>query len=504
MEDFYDSPNHLGEGACGTVSRWRLRSSSRKFSSLSQSSSQEEECSTSCPDESYYAVKQIRWKSVWQKKEEQREHEEAVRQELTTLIGLDHPNIALIREWFEDWRDGIFFVMELCEGGSMQDVLETEVCGAKSLEERLEHMPWLQRCFRDLSYAVSYIHSKGVVHRDLKPENVMLKSKDPDSGVKLIDFGLATLVEGEGKGENWQKGTLLFMAPELFLTAGGRFTEKSDMWSMGIILAWTAAALQHGALLHPMLPAEQGEGFDVEQYELFCAYREREPPAEAHFAGMPVAFRSLVLALLQYKPEERASATDCLSNEWVAHRRRSKDSAEILAASGSLEKMKAWSKLTEGDRSMLSLVASNLHDSDISDLVRAFEALDTDRTGHLSKEELVQGFQRCEPNFSRKCVEDIFDNIDTDGSGRIDYHEWLCATISHESLTSPTAMIKAFDCLDASGEGKIHSEQLKSLVGEEGAELIAKRFSRRSSLSLEATDFSEAVRSIISARDGLA
>lgn len=531
LEDFYDKCEDLGEGASGTVMRCRLRSGSALLdlplrspgpgrcdigsgesgsnktgsSSTTPGSNSSHDLSvaseSSCAvdiDQNSYAVKQIRWPSIWQKADVRREHQEAIKQELATLISLDHPNIALIREWFEDRRDGIFFVMELCDGGSMQDYLEDKVCTPGSVEERMEHVPWLQRCFRDLSYAVSYIHSRGVVHRDLKPQNVMLKSRSLDSSVKLIDFGLAALVEGEGVGDSWQQGTMLFMAPEMFLRSGGHFTEKSDMWSMGIMLAWIASALQYGQLQHPMLSLEDGRGFDIAQYDIFCAYREQEPPNTAFLVAMPESFVGMAFALLKYEPTERASAQDCLKNSWVGEGDLSFGSLQI----GSIvENVIGWSKLAESDRSILSLVASNLADEDIGDLTRAFQALDTQKIGQLTKKQLAEGLRSWRGARSSSLDGDLFAGLEANGSDTIAYHEWLCATISHTAMLSGNAVMKAFEALDSASCGKIRPAQLEPIVGEENAWDIVRRFSRSVSPSMEVSDFSMALEEIIVKRD---
>jgi len=293
---------------------------------------------------------------------------------------------------------------------------------------------------------------------------------------------------------------MLFMAPEMFLKTGGQFTDKSDMWSMGIILAWVASALQLGTLQHPMLPAEDGEGFNVQQYELLCAYRSKEEPEEAFFDDMPDEFKELMLPLLVYEPSERASAADCLSNEWVAEGGYAPEDIDIPTSSVSLQNLSGIRNLTEGDKSMLSLVASNLHDDEASDLVRAFQSLDADKSGLLRKEEMVEGFMRCQLPFSKQDVEELFDTIDTNRSGTIDYHEWLSATIGHAELSSSVATIKAFDALDANCSGKIRTAQLVQLLGEQGAKELCQKFSRRNSLSLEVSDFSEAMQSILAKR----
>lgn len=475
LQDFYESPEKLGDGAYGTVTRWRLRSSP----------------SASPRAAVYYAVKQIRWQSICQGRQQRLEQEEAIRQELKTLVSLDHPNIAMIREWFEDANLGIFFVMDLCEGGSMQDVLE-QICSEGSLPRRLEHAHRLQRYFRDLLYAVSYVHSRGVVHRDLKPENVMLTAshEGEEDGVKLIDFGLAVLAEGEGDGSNWQKGTMVFMAPEMFLNASGSLNEKSDLWSMGVILAWIASAFSVGSLQHPMLPMEDGNGFDVEWYSLYVAFRDTTPWYEALFGAMPPCCARLAGELLLYEPQDRASASSCLDNAWV----KGGETASIDLLNGAVENMRDFSRLDVFERSMLSLLASNIDDTQARELQKIFEALDTDRSGQISRTELAEGLERCGIHVSAQEFDALFDN--EDGSGMLNYHDFLSAAMGKRMVASEQAIARVFHSLDNSGTGKLGKEAFLPLLGEEEADRVSKKYSRRQSRSLDSEEFFEAIKGI--------
>ena len=139
------------------------------------------------------------------------------------------------REWFEDTFQGIFFVMELCSGPSLQCILE-DVCRQEG--RRQSYLPKLRRHFREVTkasflngncmgfvhlfktytcnkrlsiyirydrcskstlkevtYAISYLHGMDppVIHRDLKPDNILLADATEHSTARLIDFGLASL-----------------------------------------------------------------------------------------------------------------------------------------------------------------------------------------------------------------------------------------------------------------------------------------------------------------------
>jgi calcium-dependent protein kinase len=93
------------------------------------------------------------------------------------LKSLDHPNIVRALETF-DYRGRLYIVMELCGGRDLY---------ARDPYTEQEARTIVVRLFQ----AMSYLHGKGIVHRDLKYENVMFDDTTPNSGVKLIDFGLS-------------------------------------------------------------------------------------------------------------------------------------------------------------------------------------------------------------------------------------------------------------------------------------------------------------------------
>lgn len=87
---------------------------------------------------------------------------------------------------------------------------------------------------RQILSAITYCHSKGVVHRDLKPENILIESIQENGkiNIKIIDFGTALFVSPEAKMKE-TLGTPYYIAPEVLI---GSYTEKCDIWSIGVIL----------------------------------------------------------------------------------------------------------------------------------------------------------------------------------------------------------------------------------------------------------------------------
>mmetsp|Transcript_18090 Transcript_18090/g.51518 ORF Transcript_18090/g.51518 Transcript_18090/m.51518 type:complete len:782 (-) Transcript_18090:101-2446(-) len=390
IHSYYEFVAELGSGAYGSVSRYR------SLHHGGNAKAQE------------VAVKYIKWSAVgmgrcWRDPSQ----EEQLHRELKTLMVLDNPFIIRVREWFEDWRTGIYFVMELCEGGSLQDVLDG-MCEVTSREQRIaSFQERLRRHFREVSYALAYLHGMDppIVHCDLKPENVLLKTRDPSSSVRLVDFGLVSLDRAREDTDKWTLGTQIFMAPEQFLQGEGRFSVQMDVWSLGIIFVWMITALERGSLQHPMLNDEDGAGFNPTFLDLNAAYRELPQdgtPAWRRelFGGQPASAIELADRMLVCPAEARIAMSEVLEQDWVTE--HDDLTTDFLNQESVVMNMRMYPKLSKFERMLLNLIAEQISGNvgQSSELVRqlrnTFRALDTSGDGRLSKEELLEGLKAAE------------------------------------------------------------------------------------------------------------
>src|SRR4051794_10388272 len=155
-------------------------------------------------------------------------------QEAQAAAALNHPNILAIYQVGE--QDGApYIVSELLEGATLGATLRT---GALPLRKAIEYAVQTAR-------GLAAAHDKGIVHRDLKPDNLFVTE---DARVKILDFGLAKLVEREVAAAGVSAvpttprdtmpgvvlGTVGYMAPE---QVRGRPTDhRSDIFAFGTIL----------------------------------------------------------------------------------------------------------------------------------------------------------------------------------------------------------------------------------------------------------------------------
>ena len=151
-------------------------------------------------------------------------------QERRILAGLEHPNIGRLLDGGTDDRGRPYIVMEHVQGQRIDAWCRTT--GA-TLEERLDLVS-------AVAGAVEYAHRNLVVHRDLKPSNILVTR---DGHVKLLDFGIARLLEAEGAEESGAESltrtmvrllTPEYASPEQ--VRGERITTASDVYQLGVIL----------------------------------------------------------------------------------------------------------------------------------------------------------------------------------------------------------------------------------------------------------------------------
>jgi eukaryotic-like serine/threonine-protein kinase len=214
--------------------------------------------------------------------------------EARTVNDIRHPGLVDIFS-FGQLTDGRhYYVMEFLAGRDLGDVLRERISLPMA-----EAIP----IFREVAHALVAVHNKGIVHRDLKPENILLLDKPQAGGqrVKLVDFGLAKLVEGvpahmrEGApstAAGVNVGTPHYMSPEQ--CRGLKVDARADLYALGILLYET---------LTGRLPFDGPTALDIWQAH---AEKPPKPPIEVAPPGaISPTVNAIILRLLAKQPEHR-------------------------------------------------------------------------------------------------------------------------------------------------------------------------------------------------------
>src|SRR5258707_8407664 len=216
-------------------------------------------------------------------------------QEAKAAAALNHPNIATIHEIGES--DGVNFIaMEFIDGATLREKIHQEQTDLRKL------LRYLQQVSEGLAKA----HAAGIVHRDLKPDNIMITR---DGHVKILDFGLAKLIERRpmSDGDSSEVATALmpqqsspgaiirtvgYMSPEQAQGKTKEIDQRSDIFSFGCILFEAATG------------KKPFEGESVIK-SLHMVVYEPAPPIADFNPSAPPELQRIVRRCLAKDPDER-------------------------------------------------------------------------------------------------------------------------------------------------------------------------------------------------------
>jgi len=378
-----------------------------------------------------------------------------LREEIAIMCQLDHPNIVRLEEVYESHSE-IYLVQELCVGGELFDRLD---------EQPDYHYSEAQcaRLVKQMICSVRYIHSKGIIHRDLKLENFLFSTTEPDSELKMIDFGLSKHFKF-GEVQHQAVGTPYTVAPEVIR---GSYDERCDVWAIGVI----AYLLLCGD------PPFGGCGGPESLMQV------RSNILQGHFSFQPEEIwnnvsqhaRNFIYLLLVTDPNSRPTAKDCQMSpwliEWADKDRKDKDNKLNPEVVKALVKFKEYSDM----RKLLCEVLSfTLLPDQITDLRKEFEKLDTDGSGEISLQGLKQVLMENAGAGSLGAlteteVEDIFNAMRVRKTETtIHWHEFIAAGLSQCQVDDRNLQI-AFERLDSDHKGYITFSDVMDLMGRDGA-----------------------------------
>ena len=246
---------------------------------------------------------------------------ERFQRERDILARLEHPHIAHLYDAGVSDAGQPWLAMEFVEGHTL-----SEHVAAKALP-----IPARLALFRQVLEAVAHAHRHLVVHRDLKPANILV---DASGQVKLLDFGIAKLVDGTSAGASAELTrlggrvmTLRYAAPEQ--VAAGSITTATDIYSLGVILHELLTglapyrAVRDGKPLTDVVLLQEQPAIPSRLDLTAGAARERGLATPRHLArSLAGDLDSIVLKAMRRDPAQRYGTTELLDADIRAHLER--------------------------------------------------------------------------------------------------------------------------------------------------------------------------------------
>ena len=371
-----------------------------------------------------------------------------IKSEINILKKLSHPNIVKIYEFYES--DNCFYIInEYCKGGQLYKYLINN----KLTEEQLCVI------FYQVFSGLIYLHENDILHGDLKPENILISTVEKDletnedfAWIKIIDFGTAKIFKKQiKKGENIE-GTLYYIAPEVFSGNIDIYDEKSDIWSIGIIL-YRALTRKY-----PFIGRNEDETIS------FIIDKDHDCNNEL-LLGYSNEIQDLIKKLLKKDPNERPSAKEALNHEWFK-----KFNGRRLFTNFKKEEMKpfidnlcnfSFSKIHQ---LVIAFLVHNLPETESSQkILKLFRYFNESGNCQLSKDELKKGLKEFKEGIEiDDKLDNIFKELDGDKNGYIEFEEFLRACIDKKEILNDKYLNYAFKFLDKQNKKLLSPEQIIS------------------------------------------
>ncbi|PPD74620.1 hypothetical protein GOBAR_DD28452 [Gossypium barbadense] len=338
---------------------------------------------------------------------------EDVKREVKILEALKgHENVVQFYNAFED-DSYVYIVMELCEGGELLDRILANVTSSSNLclpsfirkDSRYSEKD-AAVVVRQMLKVAAECHLRGLVHRDMKPENFLFKSTKEDSPLKATDFGLSDFIR---PGKRFQDfvGSAYYVAPEVLKRKSG---PESDVWSIGVITY--------------ILLCGKRPFWDKTEDGIFREVLKNKPDfRHKPWPTISDSAKDFVKKLLVKDPRARLTAAQALSHPWV---REGGDASEIPIDISVLSNMRQFVKYSRLKQFALRALASTLNEEEIADLRDQFHAIDVDKNGVISLEEMRQVNISITPMHTglKGSIDPLLEEADIDRDGKISLEEF--------------------------------------------------------------------------------
>ena len=394
---------------------------------------------------------------------------ENIEREVKTLKNLDHPGVLKI---FQVYRESDYFhiITDLCTGGELFE----KIVKQKKLSENQAASYMF-----DIVSTVKYLHESGIMHRDLKPDNILFEDTSPGSRLKIIDFGASKSFR-KGKTYDDIVGTPYYIAPEVLLS---QYTQKCDIWSIGIILYtilcgsppftgssnaeiyenileeplafkspnWSSISSSAKSLIKKVLVKDPNKRISISEF-LFDPWLQTRssdlvPDRDLSQASM--------LNLSRFKQINKLQGCTFV---YLAH---------CFTTSNELKHIRklfeSFDKNGDGKLSVEEIKEgiSKFNDNLQIDAEEVMKNCDLDKNGFIDYSEFLAGVCSTNLEITKKKLKSAFDAMDSDGSGKLSRVEMRQALIG--MTCEKTIMALATD-MDTNFDGEIDFEEFAKAI----------------------------------------
>ena len=396
----------------------------------------------------------LRTMKIINKKIVNEDSEMMILHQINVLKKIDHPNIVKIFEFYNE-KDKLYIVQEHGQGGQLMAYI---IDNSPLDEFNSAYIVFQILC------AIYYGHNSNIFHLDLKPDNIIIDyiSNNGLVHIKIMDFGSTQIVEKEitKKSENIPLSSLYFTSPE---GLDSQFSNKSDLWSVGIILY---------LLLSARVPF-MGDQEDIIKEDIQSGvYDIREYPWDK----ISKEAKDLIKKLLDLDPESRITPKGALSHCWF-EKLKLKENTILIddnVIQLQLENLQNYGyKMSLQDAVLSFLVHNSLHLVQMRDSCQMFYLFDINNDGVITHDEIYDTLIKViklNEEESNKLAEEIMDRVDIKKVGYIEFEQFIKASVDKDKLLGEDILRYAFHYFDKDKSGNITAEELKlAFFGDRGS-----------------------------------
>ena len=419
------------------------------------------------------------------------ESSEEIRNEISVLKNLDHPNIMKIYEFYED-KDNMYLITEYC-GVDVSNIQDKYGVFPEFLVKYIMYQVFL---------AVAFFHSNKIVHTDIKRENISFFYRDEKKDKKEIDDFLQKFFEDKeiteelinsGGLENLSEsslavakelsnfdvkildfgsakkrktsnlsgitGTVYYCSPEI---VNDKYDFECDEWACGVMMY----------ILFVGEPPFQGES----EEEIFSKILKDEPNFDVEALNdVSDDCKDLIKQLLEKDSNKRIKARDALKHPFFTtginignlFKGKHKENNAILKSFYKRRTQEIQEKKVSKFKDMVTAyITLNFSEKEEEKKAREIfmEMSGGDNHFLIRKNTFVKRMSSIYKNESKEKIEELFDNIDEDKSGNIEYEELMRALIDKKKLLNDKNLREAFNFFDKDKNGSISWSEISEVI----------------------------------------